>query len=90
MSQSLDAFIESILRLSIDGVLRLKKAMSLHIVAARRWCSPSTIPECEDQHPLDYLVLARFEFYLQVANDIIIHSGNWKDDIFAFYETIKP
>ena len=52
MSQELDTFSESVVWLGGDrfGVLELRKAMSFRI-AARQWRSPSTILECEDQHP---------------------------------------
>ena len=61
MSQEPDTFNESVVWLGGDrvGVLELRKAMSFHI-AARRWRSPSTILECEDQQPLNYPVPARF------------------------------
>ena len=82
MSHEPDTFSESVVWFGSDRVevLELRKAMSFHI-AARRWRSPSTILECEDRHPLNYPVLARF---VQVANQIIALRGNLKDDIFAF------
>ena len=55
-----DAFNESVVWHDGDGVgvLGLRKAISFHI-AARRWRSPSTILECEDQHSLNYPVCTR-------------------------------
>ena len=61
MSQDLDTLNERVIWLGSNGVgvLELRKAMSFHI-ADRRWRSPSTIPNHEDQHPVGYPVLAAF------------------------------
>ncbi|KIL67394.1 hypothetical protein M378DRAFT_159807 [Amanita muscaria Koide BX008] len=61
--------------------------MSFHI-ADRRWHSPSTI------RPTSFKVHSTRSFYIDffklLTLSIDAQRGNWKDNIFSFYGTLKP